>query len=146
MPFMRMYIVNSTELVAVVQKHWREVSFSAMTVNFTESFGLSRNALDVMRRDLMSDHGFIVSSAKATGTSIAPGKELDIMNRTAIQLFADEMEALRARGTVRVGLREWSRRNMLAATTEAVWGPQNPYRDPALIDAWRYGGFHHRLS
>ena len=35
MPFMRMYIVNSTELVAVVQKHWREVSFSAMTVNFT---------------------------------------------------------------------------------------------------------------
>jgi hypothetical protein len=66
-----------------------------------------------------------------------PGNDLDAINRRAVEVLADELEVLRAKAPVKLGLSQWSRHIMVTATTEAVWGPQNPYRDPVIAEAWR---------
>ncbi|KAK4247613.1 cytochrome P450 [Corynascus novoguineensis] len=148
LPFQRIYIVNATELIPVTQKQWRVISFASIAADAGNVCGMSRGALEVMKRDLTSEHGFSLSWPKHIMPAMAPGPDLDAINRRAIEIYVDEMARLRAQtaqgGTettanpkLVVGLREWSRRMMVQSTTEAVWGPQNPYRDPAVAEAWK---------
>ena len=90
-----------------------------------------------MHQDLQSEHGFSVSWPRFIMSAMGPGKDLDAINRKSIEVFADDMEKLRAPGPVTVGLWQWSRQVMVTSMTEAIWGPQNPYRNAAVAEAWR---------
>ncbi|KAJ3579174.1 hypothetical protein NPX13_g1392 [Xylaria arbuscula] len=138
LPFMRMYIVNSTELIPVLQRYWRTISFSALAIDAGRIIGMSRKAIDTMERDLTSKDGFSASWPKYIAAVMGPGEDLDSMNRRSTEIYAAEMERLRAQGASKIGLWQWSRQMMVVSTTEAVWGPQNPFRDPAIAEAWRF--------
>ncbi|KAI1868481.1 uncharacterized protein JN550_006397 [Neoarthrinium moseri] len=137
LPFQRMYIVNSTELIPLLQKQWRTVSFAAIAAEAGSVVGMSKEAVRVMHQDLTSEHGFSVSWPRFIIPAMGPGKDLDAINRRSIEVLASEMETLSAQGTLKLGLSQWSRKTMVTATTEAVWGPHNPYRDPAVAEAWK---------
>ncbi|KAL2151436.1 hypothetical protein VTH82DRAFT_6534 [Thermothelomyces myriococcoides] len=144
LPFQRIYIVNATELIPVLQKQWRPVSFAPIAADAGDAVGISKEGLKIMKRDLMDDNGFGLSWPRYIMPAMAPGPELDAINRRAIEIYVEEMARLRARAAgedgnnkVVVGLWEWTRRVMVQSTTEAVWGPENPYRDPVVADAWR---------
>lgn len=132
-----MYIVNSTELIPLLQKQWRTVSFAAIAADAGFTVGMSKEAVRVMHQDLTNEHGFSVSWPRFIIPAMSPGKDLDAINRRSVEVLANEMKTLKANGTVRLGLSRWSRQSMVTATTEAVWGPQNPYRDPAVVEAWK---------
>lgn len=87
--------------------------------------------------DLADENGFLLSAMKHITSAMAPGKELDAMNRRAVELLSEEVENVRENGITKVGLWQWSHQIMTTSTTEAVWGSQNPYRDAAIADAWR---------
>lgn len=131
-----MYIVNSTRLIPLLQKQWRTVSFAAIASNAGSAVGLSKEANAIMHRDLTNEHSFGVSWPRFILPAMLPGKDLDALNRRSIEVFAEEMQALREKGVRKLGLSEWSSQTVMRATTEAVWGPQNPYRDPAVLKAW----------
>lgn len=131
-----MYIVNATDLIPSLQKHWRTVSFAAIAANAGHSVGLSKKAVKLMHDDLTSEDGFSLSWPKYVMSAMSPGNDLDSMNRVAIETFANQTETLRTSATVKVGLWQWTRQTMVMATTESVWGPQNPWRDPAVAEAW----------
>jgi hypothetical protein len=137
LPFIRMYIVNSTELIPLLQKQWRTVSFAAIAANAGITVGMSKEAVSIMHQDLTSEHSFSVGWSRFILPAMNPGNDLDAINRRAVEVLADELEVLRAKAPVKLGLSQWSRHIMVTATTEAVWGPQNPYRDPVIAEAWR---------
>ncbi|SPQ20747.1 b4576777-2013-4262-b571-3b18ab8788b6 [Thermothielavioides terrestris] len=138
LPFQRIYVVNATELIPVVQKQWRLISFAAIAADAGDVVGMSKEALAVMKADLTSDHGFSTSWPKYIMPVMAPGPDLDAINRRAIELYVSELAKLRAQGAPTVvGLRDWSRKMMVDSTSEAIWGLQNPYRDPVVADAWK---------
>ncbi|KAI0444733.1 cytochrome P450 [Xylaria telfairii] len=137
LPFTRIYVVNSTDLIPLLQKKWRTISFAAIGANIGSLVGMSKEAIEVMHEDITSEHGFSVSWPRFIMPAMSLGKDLDAMNRAAITVFATETEKLRAQGVAVVGLGEWSRQAMVAATTEAVWGCQNPYRDIHVVEAWK---------
>lgn len=137
LPFSRMYIVNATDLIPELQKHWRTVSFAAIAADAGTAVGMSKEAVKIMHDDLMSEHGFNLSWPKHVMSAMGPGKDLDAIDRRAIEVIAGDMEALRAGAAVKVGLWQWTREIMNKSTSEAVWGPQNPYRDAAVAEAWR---------
>jgi hypothetical protein len=137
LPFIRMYIVNSTELIPLLQKQWRTVSFAAIAADASLTVGMSKEAVSIMHQDLTSEHSFSLSWPRFILPAMNPGNDLDAINRRAVEVLANELEVLRAKGPVKLGLSQWSRQIMVTATTEAVWGPQNPYRDPAVVKAWR---------
>jgi hypothetical protein len=132
-----MYIVNSTDLIPLLQKQWRTVSFAAIAADAGTTVGMSKEAVKIMHEDLTSEHSFSVSWPRFILPAMSPGKDLDATNRRAVEVLADEMKTLLANGVTRLGLSQWSRQTMVTATTEAVWGPQNPYRDPVVAEAWR---------
>ncbi|KAI1630816.1 cytochrome P450 [Biscogniauxia mediterranea] len=137
LPFSRMYVVNATELIPAVQKQWRTVSFAAIAADAGTLVGMSKGALEIMHKDLTSEHGFSVSWPKYITPVMSPGKDLDELSKNAIEIFGDELEKLSAQGTVKTGLWQWTNRIVEKATAEAVWGPENPYRDPAVAEAWK---------
>ncbi|KAI0598176.1 cytochrome P450 [Biscogniauxia sp. FL1348] len=137
MPFSRMYIVNATELVPVLQKQWRTVSFAAIAADAGSLVGMRKEALEIMHKDLTSEHGFSVSWPKYITPVMSPGKDLDELSRSAIEVFVQELGKLNKSGAVRTGLWRWTNLIMDTSTTEAVWGPKNPYRDPVVAQAWK---------
>ncbi|KAK9425268.1 putative Cytochrome P450 [Seiridium unicorne] len=137
LPFSRIYIVNSTELIPLLQKQWRTVSFAAIAADAGSVVGMSKEAVRVMHQDLTSEHSFSVSWPRFITPVMGPGEDLDAINRRSVEVFADEMQTLKAQGIVRLGLSQWSRQTIVTATTESVWGPQNPYRDPVIAKAWK---------
>ncbi|KAI0380529.1 cytochrome P450 [Hypomontagnella monticulosa] len=137
LPFSRMYVVNATELIPALQKQWRTVSFAAIAADAGHLVGMSKEATEVMRRDLTSEHGFSVSWPKYIAPIMSPGKDLDELNRKAIEVFVEELGKLKTQGSARTGLWQWTSRTMDKSTSEAVWGPQNPYRDPVVAEAWK---------
>jgi cytochrome P450 len=137
-----MYIVNSTHLIPLLQKHWRTISFAAIAADAGITVGMSKEAVKIMHKDLTSEHGFSVGWPRYIIPAMSPGKDLDAINRRSVEVLADEVKELQAKGDIRLGLSQWSRQMRVAATTEAVWGPQNPYRDPVVAEAWRCVQFH----
>ena len=75
---------------------------------------------------------------KSMGPSLAPGAGLDGMNRVMIQNVAASLQKLdreSGQGT-RIGLVEWIRHEITIATSNAVYGPMNPFNDPKAEEAF----------
>ncbi|KAK4212719.1 cholesterol 7-alpha-monooxygenase [Rhypophila decipiens] len=137
LPFMRIYVVNSTDLIPPLHKQWLNVSFASITVPVGNTIGFSEDGMKLLKHGIGTEKGFTESWPRHVLPSISPGPDLDAINRKAIQVFADEMAKLRTQGSQLVPLRSWSRKAMVAATSEAIWGEQNPYRDPEIAEEWR---------
>ena len=100
--------------------------------------GLSKEGNELLQRDLTSEHGFSNTWPKYIKSAMGPGKDLDAINRKSIEIFSEDMDNLRAQeAPIGTGLWEWAREIMIRSTTEAVWGPQSPYRDAAVAQAWK---------
>lgn len=135
--FQRIYVVNSRELIPALQKQYRFISFAAFAAHAGLLVGISKQGKELLHRDLTSEHGLSLTWPKYVMSAMGPGKELDSINRKSIEVFAQDMDKLRTKGTaIRTGLLQWARDIMIKSTTEAVWGPQNPYRDSAVAEAW----------
>ncbi|KAI0143564.1 cytochrome P450 [Xylariaceae sp. FL1272] len=137
MPFFRIYVVNDTDLIPHLTRQWRTISFAAITANAGAVCGMSKRAIRIMTHDLANEKGFSISWPKYIAPSLAPGPELDAINKRSAEVLSTEMTRQRVEGTVRSGLRAWSQHMMITATTEAIYGPKNPYRDPAIVAAWK---------
>ena len=72
----------------------------------------------------------------ATHPSLAPGTQLDAMNRIMLGLVAESLNRLKEETPKTVKLFEWVSRQITLATTNAAYGPANPYRDPKIEDAF----------
>lgn len=139
LPFQRIYVVNSPGLIPELQKQWRASSFAAIAADAGSVVGMSKEAVHIMHKDMMSEHSFSVSWPRFIAPSMAPGKDLDMISRRSVEVLSAQTEPLRAQGSpTAIGLWGWSRQLIEVATTEAVWGPQNPYRDSGIAEAWRY--------
>lgn len=71
-------------------------------------------------------------------SALAPGTGLDEMNCIMIQniaAFLDKLVSLGEKPT-NVQLGKWIRNAVTLATTDAVDGPQNPFKDQAVEDGF----------
>ncbi|KAI4200504.1 MAG: hypothetical protein LQ350_003874 [Teloschistes chrysophthalmus] len=70
--------------------------------------------------------------------ALAPGAGLDGLNRVMIQNVAGSLEGLRPieGQPTRIGLAKWSRREITLATTNAVYGEHNPFKDSTVKQAF----------
>ncbi|KAK8078435.1 cytochrome P450 [Apiospora saccharicola] len=138
LPFQRIYVVNDTSLIPVLQKHWRTISFAALTASSGAVCGMSEHSARVMNHDLKNEEGFSISWPRYIAPSLAPGsKDLDAINRKSVEVFSAELARQRAQGPKTTGLVEWSKHLMIRSTTEAIYGPSNPYKENAIAEAWK---------
>lgn len=71
-------------------------------------------------------------------TAMAPGPNLDHMNQNMLSIMEGYFNELGARDDLTVELFEWIRPRFTVASTEALYGPGNPFkRKPELgRDFW----------
>ncbi|KAL2136890.1 hypothetical protein VTI74DRAFT_616 [Chaetomium olivicolor] len=137
LPGTRLYIVNSTHLIPVIQRQWRTLIFPPVSAQAAEAaLGVSKDALAIVRKDMVTDNGFLPAFVKAIHQPLSSGPALDRLNSKALELLTASLDEIVARDGKRVKLYEWIRHEFLMATTDAVYGPHNPLRDSENEAAW----------
>lgn len=70
--------------------------------------------------------------------ALSPGPGLDDMNRVMIQNIAASLDSLKpsSGSRTKIELAKWLRQSVTAATTNSVYGPQNPFKDLEVADAF----------
>lgn len=137
LPGVRMYVVNAPALIPALQRLYRTVSFAAIEAQAAASiFLISKSAKDVIRQGLMEADSYTGTFAAALHPALKPGVNLDDMNRIAARTIASSLDKLQAHGSKTVNLFDWVRDEMVLASTDAVYGPHNPLRDPDILLSW----------
>ncbi|KAI1384279.1 cytochrome P450 [Hypoxylon trugodes] len=137
MPGSRIYVINSTSLITSVQSQFRALSFPAIEANIAASvIGVNKATNDIIGHDVNIDGSYLMSFPKYVHSSLSAGAALDAMNRRSIQVISKSLDRWAKEGTKVIKLYEWVRHELLLATTEGVYGPKNPFRDPTMEKAW----------
>ena len=89
-----------------------------------------------LEREGVGKHAYAIEFDKAIHSAVTPGVHLDAMNRHAVQKVVQFVEALASQQSQNIKLYDWVRMNISRATTDAVYGPGNPFRDPRVLDAF----------
>ncbi|KAJ8124727.1 hypothetical protein O1611_g8912 [Lasiodiplodia mahajangana] len=114
LPFSRIYVLSSPDLISPVQKQWRTLNFAPFSSGAGKVLGMSKQSLEVMHEGLSDRDGYSASMARHMSLVLGPGEDLDAINRRSIELFLDDLKTLAISGNTR-----------------------NPLRDPKTKDAWK---------
>lgn len=136
-----MYIVTTPELIQKIQKQPKILAFPPIEAKFSlQVCAPSKKAHEIVMRNVNGDEGdwgLSMDSYASMRAALTPGPELDEMNRVMIQNVAASLDDLSTTGKpVKKGLARWLRSAITIATTNAVYGPQNPYKDQSVQDAF----------
>ena len=89
-----------------------------------------------MNRNGVGEHSYAIEFGKSIHPAVTPGAKLDAMNRLSVQKVSDILNTLASETPKTIKLFEWVRKNIASATSDAVYGPRNPFRDPEILDAF----------
>lgn len=138
MPGSRLYVVNSPSLLGPIQNQVRKLSFTALEAAIAANiFGINKETNAIMGRDLTNEHGYLMNFPKYVHSALSAGAGLDAMNRRAIEVISQSLDSWAARGSTNIKMFAWVRHELLLASTDAVYGPGNPFRDAAMEKAWK---------
>lgn len=138
----KVYIVTSTELIGAVQRQPKVLAFAPIGVKFALSLaGSSEEAKKIATTNINGDDGdwgLSMDFNKAVYPALSPGAPLEAMNRIMLPTIAGSVDMLQARSgeSTKIGLNRWIRHELTLAITDAVYGPQNPFKDRAIEDAF----------
>ena len=94
--------------------------------------------MDIINQNLNKDDGewgLVHETSKGMHTAMAPGSNLDHMNRTTLSILARSFDELAEAEKPIIGLYEWLKPRFTVASTEAIYGPGNPFKhQPELGD------------
>ena len=138
----KIYVVNSPQLVAAIDRQPKTFSFAPHVVEFTKRITVpSSSGLDAVRYNSNQEQGawgVIVEASKATHVALAPSKELDRL----MQVFTNSLsERLGNQSLVKNDLKLFETLTHLVTrcSTDAIYGTEsNPYKDPAVEAAIWY--------
>ena len=138
----KIYVVTSTELISAVQRQPRILSFPPIGVKFAMSLsGSSASANKIATNNINGDEGdwgLSMDFNKAVYPALSPGPHLEAMNRVMIPHIVASLDKLRMGedGGRRIVLGRWIRHELSRAITDSVYGPQNPFKDRKVEDAF----------
>lgn len=101
--------------------------------------GSSKVASDILDTNVNGEDGprsYSVSHYPVVRVPLLPGSGLDAMNRVMAQKIAESIDGTKQ--TRKVKLFEFIRHEITIATTDSVYGPLNPFRDPKVEQSFWY--------
>ncbi|KAI1146364.1 cytochrome P450 [Nemania diffusa] len=135
-PGTRIYVINSTSLIPVVQRQYKTLAFGPIEVRAAENvMGASKAAVKIMSHDMTADHGYLATFNNSIHPALSPGAELDAMNRVSVESIATSLNTIATKRT-RIQMFPWIRHEIFMATSDGVYGPKNPLRQPNVEAAW----------
>jgi hypothetical protein len=137
LPFTRLYIITSTSLIPAVQRQFRTLSINPVPIRAVINFASpSKEAIELVTSNIDNDAGFIPGFLKAVYPTLTDTM-LDALNQRTANIIVSEFEKLTAKGPTYVQMYNWTDEQITYATTDAIYGPHNPLRDPKNLAAWQ---------
>ena len=124
------------------QRNWKKLSLVPLASKFTARFSLlSPQATKILMNNNSlekDDPGLYSETLTAIHTTLASGREgLEHMTRIAIKSVCTSLDSLTVdTGPVRLHILEWLRHEFALASSEAIYGPANPLRDPKVENGY----------
>jgi hypothetical protein len=144
LPGIRLYIVNSAHLIPLVQKQWRTLIFPPVSAQAAKTaMGASKHALDIVCEDMKTEEGFVPKLSRTIYPTLSSGDALGDLSRKATAVILRTMDRFAIQGPTTVNLNEFVNEQIFYATTDSIYGPQNPMRDPENYSAWLYVHMQH---
>lgn len=85
---------------------------------------------------MFDDDSYLSTFVPSIHPGLSPGPGLDALNAAAIQYLSGSLSNLHSSSPTVVELFSWIRDQLTMATTEATYGPKNPFGDSAVRKAW----------
>ncbi|KAI2472350.1 putative 25-hydroxycholesterol 7-alpha-hydroxylase [Annulohypoxylon bovei var. microspora] len=134
-PGTRIYVVNSLDFIPVVQRQWRTLIFGPIQVKAAQAaMGVGKDSVAILEDDMVTESGFVNGMVKATHPTMSNGPALDALNAKAFSVFDQTLTGFDA-PTI-IPMFEWIDKQIMRATTDAVYGPSNPMRDVRNLEDW----------
>lgn len=134
------HIIGSPDLVYSLQRQPRSLSFYFFEGTFTAKFGgMTKKNEDAILRGIepdSKDDSPVLDGLKYTKFAVSPQGGMPDMVRIATTTILSQLNQLQKERRVKVDLWDWIRHEVSVATTDAVYGPANPYRDPKFEAAF----------
>lgn len=143
----KIYVITSIDLIGAVQRVPKILAFAPIEAKFAMTIcASSKEANRILNMNINGDEGdwgFSMDYHRSLHPSLAPGPGLDAMNRVMIKNITISLDHLYpsindVNGPVgkRIGLMKWLRHETTLATTNSVYGPLNPFKDPKVEEAF----------
>ena len=137
----RIYVVTSPEFIAAVQRSSDTLSFNPYMAIFIDGITLpSKNGHAVLTLNLEGkegDDGLQVETHQRMHAALARGSDsLRSMSETMTQSLERLFSGLNCEEGEMMDLYRWTRHAVTIASTDAVYGPSNPFRDPLVEDGF----------
>ena len=144
MPGQKLYIVSRPELVSIVERQPKILAFPPVAEKFASQLcGVSQEARKIVQNNILGEegpHGMSLDSYVLIRTSLSPCAEFDEMNRQMIGNATASLRKLEHPDNEMTSFKlyAWLRQHVTASVTNSVYGPQNPFKEQAVIDAFWY--------
>ncbi|EPE24916.1 Cytochrome P450 [Glarea lozoyensis ATCC 20868] len=147
MPGKTLYIVNSLPLIQQVQKQYRALSFFPVAGKMsTLACGAAETTREIVMTNVHGDGG--VGSVFADVNPMirevmAPGATLDAMNKDMMATIGRALDEVtkgaRGKTPMKLSLKSWIKDCVTQATTNAIYGPENPFKKKSIKEAfWEF--------
>ncbi|KAH7088269.1 cytochrome P450 [Paraphoma chrysanthemicola] len=134
LPGSRLYVINCISLIPHVQKHFKTLAFPPIEAMAAKNVcGSSKVANDILDTNVNGDDGpwgYSITHYPAVRVPLLPGPGLDAMNRVMAQKVAASIDGMS--NEIHVKLFKFISHEITLATTDSVYGPQNPFRNPTV--------------
>ncbi|KAL2827939.1 cytochrome P450 [Aspergillus cavernicola] len=130
----KIYLISSPTLLQAVQRNSKTISFDPFLTSSADRLaGIHGPGLELLREKQAGGQGISQAVIHAMLPTLT-GKPLDRMNERMVRLLGPLVDELAMGDTV--DLYAWCRHAITAASTDASYGPLNPYKDQKIEDAF----------
>ncbi|KAI1772529.1 cytochrome P450 [Hypoxylon cercidicola] len=134
LPGVTLYVINSLHLIQRIDRHITTVDFAPLQAQMCKkAICVSK---DGMNRISASENSYLRSFPRTAAPGAMPGPGLNVLGKAVVKTFTDTFDRVESQGGITVDLFEWVRRETFRASTNALYGPHNPFRDPKIEKAW----------
>ncbi|KAI0854944.1 cytochrome P450 oxidoreductase [Xylaria cubensis] len=138
LPGLRLYIVNNNQLISLIERQTKTISFAPIESQATAMvLGTSMSTNKIMARDPGSRKNHFAAFRRTIRPVLSRGPILDGMLRRSFDTMASSIGIhLSLRLGQKVKLVEWTGHEIAQAGTNAEYGEVNPFKDPQVEQSW----------
>lgn len=131
----RIAIVATPDLLSHVDKNPKAIAFAPIAALVIDKLsGLSRSGSKVVLDKLMGEDkmdGYMNAVMKDIHVTLAPGPHLEAITTQVAHDLNGSIRKLHGK-TTRINLLQWFRHEFGLSSTNGIYGPENPFKDPKV--------------
>ncbi|KAL2802198.1 cytochrome P450 [Aspergillus granulosus] len=125
----RVYIVTSPDLLPSVRRNRSTMSFNPLFTAMAErAGGIQKPGLQLLREEELGGKGLATKTVEAMRPALL-GNQLDHLNEEMIHVLKQLVDQVPTRS---FDLYDWCRDALTVASTNAIYGPSNPYKSEGI--------------